>query len=259
MIFTDDTTAALNFVAALADTVPEASESGEDELATTAQLDALLDAWLYSGRRDGDARELAEVVAARERLRALWALDRDDAVVEVNAILAESTAVPRLVRHDTLDWHIHATSLDAPLAERILVEAAMALVDVIRAAETDRMRACAADDCTGIFLDLSKNGSRRFCSTRCGNRMAVGADRARPAGVGRGAGSPRGHPPAAETPGVGRPLPGQLPPRDDARRPPLGLEAGRKPHGGARLPGAQRGVGPGRGTRPRHPARGIDT
>ena len=38
MIFTDDTTAALNFVAALADTVPEASESGEDELATTAQL-----------------------------------------------------------------------------------------------------------------------------------------------------------------------------------------------------------------------------
>ena len=182
MIFTDDTTAALNFVAELADTVPEASESGEDELATTAQLDALLDAWLYSGRRDGDARELAEVVAARERLRALWALDRDDAVVEVNAILAESTAVPRLVRHDTLDWHIHATSLDAPLAERILVEAAMALVDVIRADETDRMRACAADDCTGICRDRSTNGSRRFCSTRCGTRMAVRAYRARSAG-----------------------------------------------------------------------------
>jgi len=182
MIFTDDTTAALNFVAALANTVPEASESGEDELATTAQLNDLLDAWIYSGRRDGDARELAEVVAARERLRALWALDRDAAVVEVNAILAESRAVPRLVRHDTLDWHIHATSLDAPLAERILVEAAMALVDVIRADETDRMRACAADDCTGIFLDLSKNGSRRFCSTRCGNRMAVRAYRARSTG-----------------------------------------------------------------------------
>ena len=90
--------------------------------------------------------------------------------------------MPRLVRHDDLDWHIHATSLDAPLAERILVEAAMALVDVIRADETERMRACAADDCTGIFLDLSKNGSRRFCSTRCGNRMAVRAYRARSTG-----------------------------------------------------------------------------
>jgi predicted RNA-binding Zn ribbon-like protein len=181
MIFTDDTVSALNFVDALADTVPEASDSGADELATPDQLGALLDAWIYSGRRDGDARELAEVVAARDRLRALWALDRDDAVVAVNEILAEANAVPRLVRHDTLDWHIHATSSETPLAERILVEAAMALVDVIRADGTDRMRACAADDCSGIFLDLSKNGSRRFCSTRCGNRMAVRAYRARTA------------------------------------------------------------------------------
>ena len=179
MIFTDDTVSALAFVAALADTVPEASESGDDELSTPRQLADLLDTWLYSGRRDGDARELAEVVAARGRLRALWSLERDDAVDAVNSILAESRALPRLVRHDTLDWHIHATSLDAPLAERILVEAAMAFVDVIRADETSRLSACAADDCTGVFIDLSKNASRRFCSTRCGNRMAVRAYRAR--------------------------------------------------------------------------------
>ena len=98
---------------------------------------------------------------------------------EVNAILAEASAVPRLVRHDELDWHIHAVSLEAPLAERILVEAAMALVDVIRADETRRLQHCAADDCTGVYLDLSKNASRRYCSTRCGNRMAVRAYRAR--------------------------------------------------------------------------------
>jgi predicted RNA-binding Zn ribbon-like protein len=181
MIFTDDTVAALGFVAALADTVPEASESGEDELSTPVQLDALLDAWIYTGRRDGDAQELAEVIRARDRLRDLWRLDRDGMVAEVNAILAEAQATPRLVRHDTLDWHVHATSADAPLAERILVEAAMALIDVIRADETDRLRGCAADDCAGIYLDLSKNASRRFCSTRCGNRMAVRAYRARSA------------------------------------------------------------------------------
>lgn len=179
MIFTDDTVAALGFVAALGDTVPEASESGEDELATTEQLATLLDLWMYSGRRDGDARELAEVVGVRDRLRAVWNLDRDAMVGEVNAILAEADALPRLVRHDDADWHIHATSQDAPLAERILVEAAMALVDVIRADETGRLRHCAADDCSGVFVDLSKNASRRFCSSRCGNRMAVRAYRAR--------------------------------------------------------------------------------
>ncbi|MGW9631398.1 CGNR zinc finger domain-containing protein [Agromyces sp. NPDC055520] len=179
MIFTDDTIAALGFVAALADTVPAASESGLDELSTPAQLAAVLDDWWYSGRRDGTAAEVAEVAAARDRLRALWRLDRDDAVVEVNAILDESGALPRLVRHDDLDWHVHATSSDAPLSERILVEAAMAFVDVIRADGTDRLRVCEADDCEGIYADLSKNASRRFCSTRCGNRMAARARRAR--------------------------------------------------------------------------------
>jgi hypothetical protein len=179
MIFTDDTVSALGFVAALVDTVPEASESGDDELTSPAQLRSLLDAWGYSGRRDGNDRELGEVREARGRLRDLWSLERDDAAAEVNAILAEAKALPRVVRHDDLDWHIHATSLDAPLVERILVEAAMAFVDVIRADQMDRLQACAADDCAGIYLDLSKNASRRFCSTRCGNRIAARAHRAR--------------------------------------------------------------------------------
>ncbi|QEO13344.1 CGNR zinc finger domain-containing protein [Agromyces intestinalis] len=179
MIFTHDTISALGFMAALADTVPEASASGDDELETQAQLAALLDQWIYTGRRDGDARELDEVRAARERLRHLWLLPRDDAVDEVNAILAEANALPRLVNHDDLGWHIHAVSFDSPLAERILVEAAMSFVDVIRADALDRLRECEADDCTALFVDVSKNGSRRFCSARCGNRMAVRAYRAR--------------------------------------------------------------------------------
>jgi predicted RNA-binding Zn ribbon-like protein len=181
MIFTHDTRAALDFVAALADTAPNASESGADELSDQASLTALLDAWGYSGRRDGDAREVAAVLDARARLRTIWDLERDAAVAEVNAILDEAGALPRLVRHDGMDWHIHATSLDAPLAQRILVEAAMAFVDVIRSDQTDRLRHCDADDCSGVYVDLSKNASRRFCSVRCGNRMAVRAYRARSA------------------------------------------------------------------------------
>ncbi len=181
MIFTNDTEASLGFAAALGDTVPEASDSGDDELSTPAQLAALLDTWKFSGRRDGDDRELAEVRSARTRLRALWLLDRDDAVDEVNDLLVDARALPQLVRHDDLDWHIHATEIDAPLARRILVEAAMAFVDVIRADEMERLRVCDADDCEGLYVDMSKNASRRFCSTRCGNRMAVRAYRARTA------------------------------------------------------------------------------
>ena len=65
MIFTNDTVAALGFMSAVADTVPEASESGEDELATTAQLVALLDAWVFSGRRDGDRRIFTDPETAK--------------------------------------------------------------------------------------------------------------------------------------------------------------------------------------------------
>jgi predicted RNA-binding Zn ribbon-like protein len=32
------------------------------------------------------------------------------------------------------------------------------------------MRVCAADR-TGILIDQSRNGSKRFCSVRCGNRV----------------------------------------------------------------------------------------
>lgn len=179
MLFTPDTEQSLGFVVALADTVPEASASGADELSDPDALDRLLDSWQFSGRRDRDARELSDVKAARARLTAIWHLDRDGVVDEVNAILAESNASPQLVRHDRLDWHIHATAADAPLAERMLVEAAMALIDVVRADAVDRLRDCEADDCAGIFVDLSKNGSKRYCSARCGNRMHVRAYRER--------------------------------------------------------------------------------
>jgi predicted RNA-binding Zn ribbon-like protein len=87
-----------------------------------------------------------------------------------------------LVRHDHLDWHIHAISEDRPMHERVLVETAMAMVDVVRADEISRLRGCEARDCEGLVLDLSRNRSRRFCSTTCGNREAQAAHRARQSG-----------------------------------------------------------------------------
>jgi len=40
--------------------------------------------------------------------------------------------------------------------------------------QTGRVRECAANDCVMLFLDTSKNGSRRFCSASgCGNATRV--------------------------------------------------------------------------------------
>ena len=133
-------------------------------------------------RAEQREKELQEVRETRQRVRDIWGQDEAAVVAWVNETLADADAVPRLVDHDDLGWHIHATTDESPLAERMLVEAAMALVDVVRADRLDRLRDCEADDCTGVFIDLSKNGSKRFCSARCGNRIAVRAYRARALG-----------------------------------------------------------------------------
>ncbi len=183
MHFAPDTEETLEFTVALANTVPTASRSGQDELATVDQLTAFLVFWRYSGRIDHDERELAEVHATRELLRSVWTMDRDSAVDAVNLMLRHAKALPQLTRHDGSDWHWHATAADAPLAERIRVEVALALADVIRMDEGNRLRVCEADDCDGLLGDLSRNGSKRFCSIRCGNRMNMVAFRERAAGA----------------------------------------------------------------------------
>jgi len=180
--FAPDTEASLVFTVDLANTVAGATKSGSDELVSPAQLTALFEANRFSGRLDRDLAELTEVRETRDLLRRIWTLDRDTAALEVNDLLQSAQALPRLMRHDGLDWHLHATDPAAPLAERIRVEVALALVDVIRTDESGRLRACAAPDCAGILVDLSRNGSKRFCGIRCGNRMNTIAFRQRAVG-----------------------------------------------------------------------------
>ena len=175
MVFAHDTEIALQAATALVNT--DAREG--DQLATVADLDRFVADWAWTGSRRRDQRELDEVRALRPRLRRLWELDEEGVVEEVNAMLREARALPQLVTHDGREYHPHATSPDAPLVDRMAVEAAMAFVDVVRQQELDRLRICGADDCDDVVVDLSKNRSRRYCSATCSNRVNVAAFRAR--------------------------------------------------------------------------------
>ena len=178
MLFAHDTEIALGGAAALVNT---ASTDGE-LLPDPAALAAFADAWGWTGDRRGDLPELEQVRALRPRLRLFWELDEDGVADTVNAMLREHRALPQLVTHGEWGYHLHATPDDAPLADRMAVEAAMALVDVVRLGELDRLRVCEASDCDDVHVDLSKNRSRRYCSTSCSNRVNVAAFRARQSG-----------------------------------------------------------------------------
>jgi predicted RNA-binding Zn ribbon-like protein len=174
VVFTHDTEASLLAAVALVN-----SAEDPDTLTTVDELSRFLDEHEFTGTRAGDASELASVRALRPRLRELMTSDRDTAAGLVNDLLGEEHALPQLVRHGGHDWHIHAVAPDAPLATRMGVEAAMAMIDVIRVDEMSRLGICADPECDGLVLDLSRNRSRRFCSTTCTNRAAVAAYRAR--------------------------------------------------------------------------------
>ena len=178
MLFAHDTEIALAGAAALVNT----QQRQQDELVDVASLDAFVQRWGWTGSRRGDAQELEAVRRLRPRLRRLWELDEDGVVQLVNEMLQEAGALPQLVAHDDWGYHLHATPAQAPLADRMAVEAAMAVVDVVRLQALDRLSTCSADDCDDVLVDLTKNRPRRYCSTSCANRVNVAAFRARRGG-----------------------------------------------------------------------------
>lgn len=178
MLFAPDTEVALRSVVNLINTAANGTES----LTSAAELHAFLDAEEFTGTREGTEAELASVKRLRNQLASLWTAGEDAAAKAVNQLLSDAHALPQLVKHDHWDWHLHATTPEAPLAVRMGTEAAMALVDVIRSKEMDRLRVCAAENCDAVVLDLSRNRSKLYCDTgNCANRTHVAAYRARKA------------------------------------------------------------------------------
>ncbi|MGH3690433.1 MAG: CGNR zinc finger domain-containing protein [Microbacterium sp.] len=174
MNFTDDTEDALRSAVWLVN-----SAEAPDTLTTVADEEAFLVEFPYTGRLDRDEEEVESLRRLRPRLRTMLLAPRDEMAAHVNDALAEARLTPALRRHDGIDWHLHAVADDHPLAERVLIETAMAMIDVIRSDEGSRLSVCDDDTCQAIALDLSRNRSKRYCSTTCANRNAVAAYRAR--------------------------------------------------------------------------------
>lgn len=174
MLFAYDTEVALAATAALVNTAV-----APDTLTDLAELDDFLERYPTSGRVDHSEAELTAMRDLRPVLRRLWSGDEREVVEVTNGLLRQYQALPQLVKHDDWDWHLHACADDVPLVARSALEAAMAIVDVLRQGELARLRLCGADDCDGVVVDLSKNRSRRYCDRGCGNRTNVAAYRAR--------------------------------------------------------------------------------
>jgi predicted RNA-binding Zn ribbon-like protein len=94
-------------------------------------------------------------------------LARDD-LHRLNNSLSEASPRVHLERTDgVFGWRIEAK----PAAPGILAPVLWSAADVLVGPDSARVRECANHRCLWLFLDDSKNGSRRWCSMQmCGNR-----------------------------------------------------------------------------------------
>lgn len=179
MIFTHDTEQALGTVVDLINTGPE--DSGEEGLPDLAALRAFVERNRFSDVPEPSPDDLVRVRSLRAAFRAVFqAPDVPSAVELINGIVGGVRTTPHLTNHDGYDWHVHFFAPGAPVAEHLAADGGMALAYVVAAGELDRLRTCAAPDCSRVLVDLSRNRCRRYCDSRtCGNRMHVAAYRAR--------------------------------------------------------------------------------
>jgi predicted RNA-binding Zn ribbon-like protein len=90
----------------------------------------------------------------------------------LNALFADAMSRACITLRDhtfTWDWAQKETTL-----ESLLWPVIRAAAELLTSPDLHLARQCAADDCTWLFLDTSKNHSRRWCDMKsCGNRIKV--------------------------------------------------------------------------------------
>jgi predicted RNA-binding Zn ribbon-like protein len=104
--------------------------------------------------------------------------DVDCAAGRLNHLLADHPAHPHLTKEHGR-WRLHHHPVDAALALMWTSICAEAAARMIGAGHAGRFGACEATGCERVFVDVSKNASRRFCSTTCQNRAKAAVFRRR--------------------------------------------------------------------------------
>jgi predicted RNA-binding Zn ribbon-like protein len=185
--FNSHTNTMVGSAVAVVNLLTPGEERGRDyEPPAGAELAAGLNALFMSAgsRSRATPAQAAELGPVASGLRAVFTAvsdgDLDRAAGQVNAMLAHTGAHPELERHDGEPWHLHFHALGpASLAVNWAAGFAAALAVVLGGEYHDRLGVCTAPRCDRVYVDTSRNGSKRFCSTACQNRVKAAVFRER--------------------------------------------------------------------------------
>ena len=126
-----------------------------------------------------DDRDLSTFRRARGELRrAFEAPDEASAISALNSILERRPVTVQLEPEDGSAALLYQP-IQSDLVDALLTESAIALVEAIRDGGWDRFGMCAGAPCTCVYVDRTRNRSRRFCSDLCNDRVSQEAHRRR--------------------------------------------------------------------------------
>jgi predicted RNA-binding Zn ribbon-like protein len=165
---------------------------GEDALETVEQLRDFLDdhpaaaptssaANRGAGPRHLTRADLAEVRALRATVREVLEranVDPVEAAALINDGLRRSRATP-VLRHEHDRWWTEVTSDTDRWSAHLAATTLSALASVIATLGPARLGVCAGPACRATFVDLSRNGSKQYCTRTCAHRASVAAFRSR--------------------------------------------------------------------------------
>ncbi|WP_433785213.1 CGNR zinc finger domain-containing protein [Actinomycetospora sp. CA-101289] len=153
---------------------------GEDQLADTADLRAFLAE--HGVDAEPAASDLDAVRELRTRLReVLDARDAETIASGASELVARGLGTVGLAAdaRGHQQWCARPRP-DADLADRLALLGGLGVLGALRTLGPERFRDCASDTCSGVFIDTTRPGRRRYCMPDlCGNRANVAAYRAR--------------------------------------------------------------------------------
>ena len=142
-------------------------------------------AWLHGQVTDRDAAALRRFQRdLRPVFEASGDGDEQGVVDRLNELLARHPVTPYIAGHgggkgQQPNWHMHVADRSSSVAELLVAESLMGLSTLVCDLGATRLGVCDASPCADVFVDVSPNRSRRYCSDRCSSRANVAAYRAR--------------------------------------------------------------------------------
>jgi predicted RNA-binding Zn ribbon-like protein len=146
---------------------------------TTESLQEMLDRSELDRPPPAGVDDLKAIRGLRSRVREVFESGSVEAAVDnVNRILKAAEAIPFVGMHDQ-GPHMHVAPRRSDPAGWLGATIGMGLAELVIHYGTDRFGVCSADDCRDVFIDTSRNHSRKHCSDRCTNREGVRSFRRR--------------------------------------------------------------------------------